>query len=89
MKNTPRTLSATAPTQIPFDQLSDSTILKKLSLIPDAKRGTRGIFPWSLSTLDKRIKHDSKFPKRVKLGERAVGFRVGDIRDYLASLEVK
>lgn len=85
----PKIKEKITPSFTPFDQLPDSAIIKKLDLVRDTKRGIHGLLGLSLSGLDKKIKNDPNFPKRVALGSRAVGFRMGDIRAYLASLEVK
>lgn len=78
-KKIPLKAEQAASVQIPFDSMQDSAIMKKAGVLE--------VLPWSMSTLNKRIKHDPSFPKRVKLGERGVGFRVGDLRKYLANLE--
>lgn len=80
-KKMPLKTKSAASVPIPFDNMQDSAVMKKAGVLE--------VLPWSMSTLNKRIKHDPNFPKRIKLGERAVGFRVGDVRIYLASLEVK
>ncbi len=64
-------------TPIPFDQLPDSAVLR----LPEVMSLTG----WKRTSIYARMK-DGTLPQSVRLGPRAVGWKVGAIRSYLQSL---
>lgn len=62
---------------IDFSSLSDDAYLRQSQLIPH-------VIPISASGLWSRVKHNT-FPKPIKLGPKTTCWRVGDIRQWLAS----
>lgn len=59
-----------------FDAMPDSSVVRKPAL--------RSLIPVSDETI-RRWEAEGGFPKRLQLGPRCVGWRLGDIRRWLAS----
>ena len=60
-----------------FDSLPGTAILRRVDV--------RVLTSLSNSTLDRLIA-DGSFPTPIKLGQRAIGWRAEDIRNYLSRL---
>jgi predicted DNA-binding transcriptional regulator AlpA len=78
--------AATAPPRpLPFDNLADQTFLR----VADIARSTREpdrvtLLPISRASWHRYVK-DGTAPAPVRLGPRAVAWRLGDLRAWLAS----
>lgn len=82
-----KTHSAT-PYKTSFDSLPDNAIVRKWDILGCDKRKISPVWHVGNTTLNNRIK-DGSFPKPIKLGgenTRCVGWRVGDVREFLANL---
>jgi len=64
--------------------LPETGYLRLAQIIGDRKRGIPGIFPVGNSTWWAGIK-EGRYPAGVKLGARATGWRVEDIRKLIAN----
>lgn len=67
-----------------IDSLPDNAILRIDSVIGDKKKGKLGVYNVSRSHWYEGVK-SGKYPQPVKLGIRAVGWKVSDIRALLAA----
>ena len=61
-------------TQIQFQNLPDSALLREKEMIP--------LLPWSAPTLWRRVKSGS-FPQPIRLEGRITCWRWGDVRQWL------
>ncbi|MEQ1636512.1 MAG: hypothetical protein ABL903_07460 [Methylococcales bacterium] len=71
-----------------FPSLPDDAIIRRWDIIGCKKRKIAPVWNVGNTTLNNRIKA-GLFPKAVKLGgenTRCVGWRVGEIREFLANL---
>lgn len=68
---------AKPPRQTPFADRADDGLIRERDLLP--------VVSVSASTLWRRVKAGA-FPKPIKLGERATAWRVGQVREWLASV---
>ncbi|MFM7000543.1 MAG: helix-turn-helix transcriptional regulator [Limnohabitans sp.] len=73
-------------TSIPsFDQLADSAFIRESQLVQSPKRpGRPAPLPFSAPTLWRKVKAGT-FPKPIKLSERVTGWKVGDVRAWMAA----
>jgi len=60
-----------------FDTLPATGYIRQAQLIPD-------VVPFSSATLWRKCKA-GQFPKPVKLSERVTAWKVGDVREFLAT----
>lgn len=63
----------------------DDALIRASDLLGDRARGIPPILPMSRTTLFVRVRAGD-FPLPVRLGARAVAWRAGDIRAWLAGL---
>jgi prophage regulatory protein len=68
--------------------LPETGFLRLHQICGHKKRGTTGIIPVCRSTWLKGVK-TGRYPKAVKLGERATAWRVEDIRALIEALGVQ
>jgi predicted DNA-binding transcriptional regulator AlpA len=68
-----------------FDALPDSAFIRESQLVQSPKRPESAApLPFSAPTLWRKVKAGS-FPKPIKLSERVTGWKVGDVRAWMAA----
>jgi prophage regulatory protein len=77
--------SATALNQTNFNSLPETGFCKLWQIVGDKKRNIPAVLPISRSTFLSRVK-DGIYPRPIRLGARAVAWRVEDIRSLIEKM---
>lgn len=73
------------PTIPSFDHLPDSAFIRESQLVQSPKRpGAPAPLPFSAPTLWRKVK-DGTFPAPVRLSQRVTGWRVSEVRAWMAA----
>lgn len=63
----------------PFDELANEAFVRIRQIVPD-------VIPFSTATIYRLVKGGT-FPKPYRLGDSAVAWRVGEVREWIANLK--
>ena len=78
--------SMTTKTIPPFDSYPDNAYIRAAQLVRSPKHPERAVpLPFGWSTLLRRV-HAGTFPQPVKLSTMVTGWKVGDVRAWIAAL---